>query len=83
MVLETRMSGLVPTIVCLLLLASQLRGQEQSVIYPDPSTKRQTEHLASAVSLHKQLHINVTRQKFESKRMDVSQSSSFTDFLLS
>ena len=46
MVLETRMSGLVPTIVCLLLLASQLRGQEQSVIYPDPSTKRQTETLS-------------------------------------
>lgn len=30
-------------LVCL--LASQLRGQEQSVFYPDPSTKGQTETL--------------------------------------
>lgn len=29
-------------LACLRLLASQLGGQEQSVIYPDPSTKGQT-----------------------------------------
>lgn len=30
-------------LVCLLLLSWELRGQEQFVLYPHPSTKRQTE----------------------------------------